>query len=187
MTQPSNSPDPHRHDLTVRRLAAAAGSAIFFVLAPIVVAGVVPWLLTDWRASNAFPARIALQPLGVLIVATGALVLVQAFVRFLIEGVGTPAPVAPTERLVIGGLYRHVRNPMYLAVIGIVIGQWLLLGRAVLIAYAATIALAMTAFVRGYEEPELERRFGEQYESYRREVRRWWPRVHACDPRNGRR
>jgi protein-S-isoprenylcysteine O-methyltransferase Ste14 len=158
--------------------------AIFFACAPTIVAGMVPWVLTHWRAGEAFPANIALQCLGVLMVATGTIMLVHAFVRFVIEGLGTPAPVAPTEQLVVGGLYRYVRNPMYVAVIGIVVGQALVLGQPILLGYAATIGFAMAAFVRGYEEPALARRFGDQYERYRREVPRWWPRMHAWDATN---
>jgi protein-S-isoprenylcysteine O-methyltransferase Ste14 len=174
-----------RPSLTSRRLAAAAGSALFFASAPAVVAGAVPWLLTHWRAREPFPGVIALQFLGALLVASATIVLVAAFVRFVIEGLGTPAPVAPTDQLVVGGLYRRVRNPMYPAVIAIVVGQALILGRPVLLGYAATIGLAMAAFVRGYEEPALARQFADQYECYRRHVPRWRPRLRAWDPTNG--
>jgi protein-S-isoprenylcysteine O-methyltransferase Ste14 len=114
--------------------------------------------------------------LGVLLLVPGVVALVAAFVRFVVEGLGTPAPVAPTERLVVGGLYRYVRNPMYLAVEAIIIGQALLLGQPALLVYAAAIGVAFAAFVRWYEEPALERQFGEQYEAYRRAVPAWWPR-----------
>jgi protein-S-isoprenylcysteine O-methyltransferase Ste14 len=187
VTQASPPPDhPRRPSLAARRLTAAIGSAIFFAGAPAVVAGVVPWSLTHWRAGDPFPGTIAIQCLGALIIATGTIVLINAFVRFVTEGLGTPAPVAPTEQLVVGGLYRHVRNPMYLAVIGIVLGQALVLGQPILLGYAAMIGFAMAAFVRGYEEPTLARRFGDRYEHYRREVPRWWPRRHPWDPTNRR-
>jgi hypothetical protein len=95
----------------MRRPTAAAGSALFFAAAPGVVAGVVPWWLTRWRVrgplAHSAPVRIA----GLIMLILGAIMLVQAFARFVAEGRGTPAPVAPTERLVIGGLYRYVRNP----------------------------------------------------------------------------
>ena len=109
-------------------------------------------------------------------VAAGLVVLLQAFVRFVGEGLGTPAPVAPTERLVVGGAYRYVRNPMYLAVAAVILGQALLLGQAGLILYAAAFGITVVAFVRGYEEPVLARRFGAQYEAYRRAVPAWRPR-----------
>jgi protein-S-isoprenylcysteine O-methyltransferase Ste14 len=184
---PPPPPDPRqRRSLASRRLTATVGSAIFFAGAPAIVAGVIPWSLTHWRQGEPYPGKIAMQCLGGLMVAIGTVTLVNAFVRFVIEGLGTPAPVAPTEQLVVGGLYRHVRNPMYIAVIGIVVGQALVLQRPVLLAYAATIGFAMAAFVRGYEEPALTRQFGEQYQCYRREVPRWWPRMHAWDPTNRR-
>ena len=107
---------------------------MFFALAPGVVAGVMPWLLTEWEAE---PTSDAWRVLGVVLVVAGASVLLHAFARFVVEGVGTPAPVAPTRHLVVGGLYRWVRNPMYIAVVSCVAGQALLLGRSALWAYAA--------------------------------------------------
>jgi protein-S-isoprenylcysteine O-methyltransferase Ste14 len=156
------------------RGAAAAGSAIFLALAPGVVAGVVPWLVTGWESKH---PPLALQVLGALLIVTGAAVLVEAFARFVVEGVGTPAPVAPTERLVVGGLYRHVRNPMYVAVASTIVGQALLLGQWVLLAYAALFAATVATFVHGYEEPTLTQQFGAEYDEYRRAVPRWWPRL----------
>jgi protein-S-isoprenylcysteine O-methyltransferase Ste14 len=104
-------------------------------------------------------------------------VLVQAFVRFVSEGSGTPAPVAPTRELVVGGLYRYVRNPMYVAVGATIVGQALLLGRPGLLVYAALFWLTVAAFVHGYEEPTLSDRYGEEYAAYRRGVPAWWPRL----------
>jgi protein-S-isoprenylcysteine O-methyltransferase Ste14 len=113
----------------------------------------------------------------VILVAGGVIVLVNAFVRFVVEGVGTPAPVAPTEHLVVGGLYRYVRNPMYLAVASMIVGQGLVLGRAGLLVYAAVFCVAVAMFVYGYEEPTLAARYGEQYEAYRHAVPAWRPRL----------
>src|SRR5689334_11309745 len=109
----------------------ALGSALFFALAPGVVAGVIPYGLTGWESEPG-----ALAPLGAVLVVCGAAVLIHAFARFVREGIGTPAPVAPTQRLVVGGLYRWIRNPMYCAVVSCVMGQALLLGRGVLWGYA---------------------------------------------------
>src|SRR4051794_17689207 len=145
----------------MRRSAAAAGSAAFFAIAPGVVAGVVPWLLTGWEVRS--PPR-ALQLVGGLLTVAGAAVLVHAFARFVREGLGTPAPVAPTEHLVVGGLYRHVRNPMYLAVLGAIVGQALLLGQPGLLAYAGIVAVAFVSFVKLYEEPTLADTFGAEYD-----------------------
>jgi protein-S-isoprenylcysteine O-methyltransferase Ste14 len=166
----------------VRRIAAASGSAVFFAVAPGTVAGLVPWWLTGWRPGAPFDAWWSLRVAGVLLVVAGAAVLIQAFARFVIEGLGTPAPVAPTEHLVIGGLYRYVRNPMYLAVTATILGQALLLWRPVLLTYAAIVAAAFVAFVLGYEQPSLRRQYGASYEAYRRTVPAWWPRLRPWHP-----
>ncbi len=155
------------------RLRAALGSAVFLVLAPGVMAGFVPWAFTGWRSAGS-PALV--QALGVALILAGAGVLLHAFVRFVTEGSGTPAPVAPTETLVVGGLYRHVRNPMYLAVAATIVGQALLLGRPWLLAYAAGFLAIVAAFVRWYEEPTLRGRYGSSYEDYVSNVPGWWPR-----------
>jgi protein-S-isoprenylcysteine O-methyltransferase Ste14 len=165
------------------RVRAALGSAAFFALAPVGVAGVVPWLLTRWHAHPWWtPLRVA----GALLILAGVPVVVQSFVRFVVEGVGTPAPVAPTEHLVVGGLYRYVRNPIYIALAATIVGQALLLGRAVLFAWAGAFAVAVWSFVRWYEEPTLSRRFGAEYEDYRRAVPAWWPRLRRRPVRGAR-
>jgi protein-S-isoprenylcysteine O-methyltransferase Ste14 len=158
----------------MRMPAAVIGSAIFFVLAPIVVAGAVPWWITGWRGGITwFPVRV----IGWLLVAAGTVVLLHSFSRFVREGSGTPAPVAPTERLVVGGLYRYVRNPMYVAVVAVISGQALIFGHLGLWLYAGAAWLTMAAFVRFYEEPTLHARFGTAYDTYRRAVPGWLPRV----------
>jgi len=166
----------------VARARAAAGSLLFLVVAPGIVAGVVPWLLTGWDSSNAFGDLAVARVLGGTLLVVGVVVLLEAFARFVLEGRGTPAPVAPTSRLVVGGLYRHVRNPMYLAVEAAILGQALLLGSGVLLAYAAAIGVAFWAFTRGYEEPTLARRYGEEYDAYRRAVPAWRPRLTPWRP-----
>jgi protein-S-isoprenylcysteine O-methyltransferase Ste14 len=166
----------------VRPIAALGGSSLFFALAPGVVAGVVPGALTGWDSGYGSAWWAPVQLVGAAIIAVCATVLVQAFARFVREGRGTPAPVAPTERLVVGGLYRYVRNPMYVAVVGAIVGQALLLGRPVLLAYAALVGAGMAAFVRGYEEPVLARRYGAAYDEYRRAVPAWRPRRRPWRP-----
>ena len=157
----------------MRRLRAALGSALFLVIAPGVVAGLVPWLLTGWDSTGP-PGW--LQGFGWALVVAGVAVLLDAFARFVVEGLGTPAPVAPTETLVIGGLYRYVRNPMYLAVAAIILGQSAILGRWVLVAYALLFGAAVWSFVHWYEEPTLRRQFGAAYDEYRTAVPGWRPR-----------
>lgn len=170
----------------MRRSAAVAGTVVFFLLAPGVVAGLIPWWLTGWRV-RPVPHWAPLRMAGALLLAAGAAALVHAFARFAVEGSGTPAPVAPTERLVVGGLYRHVRNPMYLAVLAAIAGQALVLGQIVLLPYAAAVGAAMAVFVRWVEEPMLGRRYGAEYDEYRRNVPAWLPRLRPWRPgRRGR-
>lgn len=160
----------------MRRTTAASGSALFFAVAPAVVAGAVPWSLTGWHSHGSLAHWWPVRLMGAALTFSGVLVLVTAFGRFVLEGVGTPAPVAPTERLVTGGLYRYVRNPMYVAVTAAIIGQALVLQRAVLLVYASVAWFTMAAFARWYEEPALARRFGAEYDAYRGSVRPWRPR-----------
>jgi protein-S-isoprenylcysteine O-methyltransferase Ste14 len=164
----------------VRRGVAAAGSALFFLVAPGVAAGLVPYLLTGWEVDEAWPT--AVRVVGALLLAAGLPVLVHSFARFVNEGTGTPAPVAPPGRLVVGGIYRHVRNPMYVAVTATILGQALLLGSPLLLAYAAGFWLVTASFVRFYEEPHLARTFGADYDAYRRAVPGWWPRLRPWRP-----
>ncbi len=143
------------------------------MLVPGTVAGLIPWLLTGWETRDPWPP---FRAVGVVLIVAGVGVLLHAFLRFVVEGVGTPAPVAPTQQLVVGGLYRYVRNPMYLAVAATIVGQALVLARPVLLLYAAMFGVAVYTFVRLYEEPTLSRQFGEEYEEYRQAVPGWWPR-----------
>lgn len=144
------------------------------MVAPGVVAGVIPWSISGWRFD---PFWAPLRVLGALAVIAAAASLVSSFVQFAVEGLGTPAPVAETRHLVVRGLYRYVRNPMYLAVIAAIAGQALLFGQPGLLVYAAIVGAAMFAFVRLYEEPRLSERFGDEYADYRRSVPGWWPRL----------
>jgi protein-S-isoprenylcysteine O-methyltransferase Ste14 len=148
---------------------AALGSALFFFAAPCVVAGLIPWWISDWADPRFWPAA--------LLIIAGLLVVVRAFIRFVREGRGTPAPLAPTEHLVIGGDFRYVRNPMYVGVVTIILGQALLFLNPALLAYAAAAWVVMATFVRSYEEPVLRQRYAAQYEEYRNAVPAWIPRM----------
>jgi protein-S-isoprenylcysteine O-methyltransferase Ste14 len=156
---------------------SAVFTVVFFVLAPGTTAGLVPWLITDWDRTGRVtrPADLV----GGLLMALGVVVVVACFTRFVTEGRGTPAPVAPTEELVVGGLYRFVRNPMYLAVASVIAGQALLFRSAAMVLWLAVFLAAVVAFVKGYEEPRLTEQFGDSYERYRRAVPGWWPRLTA--------
>jgi protein-S-isoprenylcysteine O-methyltransferase Ste14 len=138
----------------------------------MIVAGIVPWLLTRWDAGSQ-PA--ALRVLGVVVLVAGGALVLETTARFALQGRGTPAPWAPPERFVERGSYRFVRSPMYLGVLLLVVGQALLLGREILFAWAVAAWLIFTAFLAFYEEPQLRGRFGATYDDYRRRVRRWVP------------
>jgi protein-S-isoprenylcysteine O-methyltransferase Ste14 len=161
----------------MHRIRPAIGSLIFLVIAPGAVVGLFPWLITGWQAGTARPA--ALVAIGAVVTAVGCGTLLQAYGQFVVEGLGTPAPPAPTQELVTRGLYRHVRNPMYLAVLAGILGQVLILDRPVLLIYAAAVATGFVAFVRLYEEPTLTRKYGRQYLDYRQQVPRWLPDLHS--------
>jgi protein-S-isoprenylcysteine O-methyltransferase Ste14 len=158
----------------MRTMTATAGSAVFLVIAPGAAAGLVPWQLTGWRTGAAYPAPVRIT--GAVLTAAGAAALLAAFAQFAIQGRGAPAAPAPTGQLVVRGLYRYVRNLMYLAVLAVITGQALLLSRPVLPGYAAAVAAAFIAFVYGYEQPTLARRYGARYRAYQRAVPAWWPR-----------
>ena len=166
----------------MRRPTAAVGSAVFFLLAPGVVVGLIPWLLTRWQAREPLAYWVPMRVLGGILLVAGLIALVGAFVRFVVEGFGTPAPVAAPERLVVGGVYRYVRNPMYVAVLAAIVGQALLLGRLGLLVYAGAAWVVVAVFVHFYEEPTLTRRFGADYEAYQRAVPAWWPRLRPWEP-----
>lgn len=139
----------------------------------------IPWALTGWRL-NAY--SMTAQLAGAVLIVLGLVVLLASFARFAMEGLGTPAPVAPTERLVVGGFYRYVRNPMYLAVGATIAGQALALGQPGLIAYLVVFLVAVVAFVYLYEEPTLSARYGAEYDEYRRAVPGWLPRLTPWRP-----
>ena len=160
----------------MNRVGAAIGSLVWLVLAPGVVSGLVPWWITGWEVQSDSALWLPIQALGVGIIVAGVVVLLHAFARFALDGLGTPAPVAPTEHLVVTGLYRHVRNPMYVAVVAVIVGQVLLFVSLALLAYAVVIAAVSVAFVKAYEEPTLRRQFGAEYDAYRAAVPGWWPR-----------
>jgi protein-S-isoprenylcysteine O-methyltransferase Ste14 len=161
----------------MQRPAAIAGTAVFFVLVPFVLAGVIPWWITRWEFRAPFLGFEGTRYLGVLLILAGVPGLIDSFTQFAVKGLGTPAPVAPTQNLVVSGLYRYVRNPMYIAVVSVIFGQALLFGDLRLLFYGALFWLVCHLFVLFYEEPTLERTFGAQYDSFRANVPRWIPRL----------
>ena len=150
---------------------------VFFFAAPGTVVALVPWWMSRWRIQATFPASSVLRFVGAILVITGILVLTDSFARFALQGLGTPAPVSPPRRLVATGLYRYVRNPMYLAVVSAIVEQALFFGSLGLLAYVALLAIIVHLFVVGYEEPKLRTTFEDEYEAFCANVPRWRPRL----------
>jgi protein-S-isoprenylcysteine O-methyltransferase Ste14 len=159
------------------KTGAVLGSLAWLVLAPGTLTVLVPGTLTRWRPAPPLVDGEASRWLGVTLVVLGVPVLIEAFARFALQGRGTPVPVLPTERLVVRGFYRSVRNPMYVAVTTILVGEALWLGSSRVMAYALVVWAAFHAFVLLYEEPNERRRFGPEYERYCAAVPRWIPRL----------
>jgi protein-S-isoprenylcysteine O-methyltransferase Ste14 len=159
----------------VRVRHPALGTFVFFVAAPGTMAGLVPWLITGWEGSPA--GWDAVDLLGVLLGLVGLAMVVACFVRFVREGRGTPAPVAPTEELVVGGLYRYMRNPMYVGVGLVIAAQCLAFRSFALGVWLALFTVAVSVFVVGYEQPTLRERYGASYDAYCRSVPAVMPRL----------
>jgi protein-S-isoprenylcysteine O-methyltransferase Ste14 len=166
---------------TMRTVAASVGSAAFYVAAPGTVVGLVPWSITRWQLRAPLPHWGVARAVGVVLIVVGLVPATHAFVEFTRAG-GTPMPLAPTQRLVVTGPNRYLRNPMYAGLLLVIVGQALLFGSAALLVYAVAFWVVTAAFVRAYEEPTLAARYGDGYAAYRRAVPAWWPRRHAWTP-----
>jgi len=144
---------------------------LFFLVVPGTVAGLVPLLAIAEGPPQLAGARL----LGLLPLLGGTALLVACVSLFATVGRGTPAPVDPPKRLVARGPYRVVRNPMYLGVLLILLGEAVLWASPGILFYAAGAAIAFHIFIVAYEEPVLRRKFGSDYENYVRGVPRWFP------------
>ena len=150
-------------------------SLLWTILLPGFFAGYVPWRFFGvGRAGLDLFNPTSL--LGLLCIGTGAVLLGACIVEFARSGRGTLSPIDPPRRLVVRGLYRYVRNPMYLSVTAIVLGEGLLTRSPALGIYWAIWFLGANLFVIGYEEPTLRRRFGASYDEYTQQVGRWFPK-----------
>jgi protein-S-isoprenylcysteine O-methyltransferase Ste14 len=161
----------------VRAIAPLLKTVVFTLFVPGIVAGYIPWRLRN----DAAPAAHGIEAvISVAVIVVGILIYLHtAFWGFAWTGGGTPAPIAPTKRLVVRGLHRFVRNPMYIGVGMIIGGQaWLFHSRSTAI-YLGVFAVFVNLFVLFYEEPTLKRQFGEDYERYRSSVPRWIPRIRS--------
>lgn len=165
----------------MRTSTAAVGSGAFFLLAPTIVVGLIPWLITRREFHQPLPYWVIAQVIGILLICAGLMPVVSTFVAFVKAG-GTPMPGAPTQRLVVSGINRYIRNPIYVGLLLVIIGQALLFGSLSLLIYTAVGWVLWAAFVRWYEEPTLSRQFGAEYQRYRRAVPPWWPRLRPWTP-----
>jgi protein-S-isoprenylcysteine O-methyltransferase Ste14 len=147
------------------------------VIAPASVAVLLPWWISRWRLQTPLWGLRPVRVVGVLLIAAGLPVLLDSFARFALQGLGTPAPIFPTRHLVVSGLYRYVRNPMYVAVVSLIVGQGLLLGNLRVLGYGLVVWLACHVFVLLYEEPMLRSTFGVEYDAFRANVPRWIPHL----------
>jgi len=156
------------------KIMTAFKSFLFFVFAPGMVAGVIPLglLRTGLQVQTGF-LKYGAYPLWMV----GVAVLLWCFWDFLVKGRGTPAPIDPPKELVVSGLYKFVRNPMYVGVLMVILGHFLWFGYWWMLGYAFVVYLAFTLFVMFYEEPHLQSTFGEAYINYMKRVPRWLPRI----------
>jgi protein-S-isoprenylcysteine O-methyltransferase Ste14 len=161
----------------MHRVAAVVGSALFLVVAPGTLVVLVPFWISGWRVTPPLLGFFGFRVLGALLMAAGLPVLLDSFARFALQGLGTPAPIAPPERLVVTGLYRRVRNPIYVAVTSLIVGQALFFGEVRLLEYGLGVWAFFHFWVLAIEEPGLRDKFGAEYLDFCAHVRRWIPRL----------
>jgi protein-S-isoprenylcysteine O-methyltransferase Ste14 len=146
----------------------------FTVLLPGLILVYAPWwwIITPAGIASSWPPT-PIRAASAVVIAIGFSIYVVCAVRFVREGLGTPAPWDPPRKLVIGGLYRWTRNPMYVGVVLALLGEAWLFGSGAQLVYAACIAIAFHLRVVIYEEPVLRRLFGGEFDGYAARVRRW--------------
>jgi protein-S-isoprenylcysteine O-methyltransferase Ste14 len=150
-------------------------TVLFTVLVPGTELVLVPWVVVGLDVGPRLPLG-PVRYLGLVPVLIGVVAILRCFVDFIHRGRGTPAIYDPPRELVVAGLYRRVRNPQYVGVVLVILGEALLTEMIVLFGYAALMAIGYHLFLRHYEEPKLGRLFGESYARYREAVPRWLPR-----------
>jgi protein-S-isoprenylcysteine O-methyltransferase Ste14 len=154
-------------------------------MATVVIPGTLLWLtepdtLGLWKSAPA--TRLALPLLGLLLIGLGHVLMVATIRLFMTVGQGTLAPWNPTQRLVVQGVYRHVRNPMISGVFFVLLGEAILGASLPLLGWFILFVIANVIYIPLAEEPGLVKRFGAEYEEYRRNVPRWIPRLMPWNP-----
>lgn len=166
----------------MQRARAILGSAVFLVVAPGTVAVYAPWTISRWHFVAPLLGFSPFRGIGALMIAAGLPALLDSFGRFALQGLGTPAPIAPPRNLVVTGMYRYVRNPMYVALLALTLGQGLLFGSMGVLEYGIVLWSGFFLFVVLYEEPTLLGKFGEEYDTFCAHVPRWIPRWKPWQP-----
>lgn len=146
---------------------------LFTILHPGVVAGLIPYLIVSHQAKTSNETPSVLFYLGAIIFITGCLIVLFCIIELAVRGAGTLSPADPTQKLVISGLYRFSRNPMYMGVLMVLVGEAISIGNGYLWMYSGLILLTFYLFVRYREEPRLHKDFGKDYDNYQKTVRRW--------------
>jgi protein-S-isoprenylcysteine O-methyltransferase Ste14 len=157
-------------------LWALIGTIVFVVVVPGTVVVLVPYWLTGWQLQPPFLGTPVTRWLGAIAILAASPLFFSFVSRFVWEGHGTPAPVAPTKHLVVGGPFRWTRNPGYIAVVAMIAGQGFVFGSPAVLLYALVVGLGFHLFVVAYEEPTLRGSFGPEFDDYCRRVPRWFPR-----------
>ncbi|MCL4692915.1 MAG: isoprenylcysteine carboxylmethyltransferase family protein [Candidatus Hydrogenedentes bacterium] len=152
-------------------------TALFALLVPGTVAGLIPYWIASSFARKVPAWYVPWSSVGWIPILLGLIVLTWCAMDFARKGQGTPAPIDPPKYLVVRGLYHYVRNPMYVGVLSILLGEWLVAPSIPLLLYAIVVGSMFHEFVVLYEEPALRKKFGTAYEDYCRQVNRWLPRL----------
>ena len=158
-------------------MITAIKSIIFLIVLPGAVMVYVPYYLLSLNFKLFFPDIDTFRFMGLVPISIGTAIILWCFWDFINSGKGTPAPIDPPKNLVIKGLYRLTRNPMYVGVIFVLFGEILLFESTALFIYSLTVLLIFHLFVILYEEPTLKDKFGESYEQYVDSVPRWFPSI----------
>lgn len=160
--------------MTSKDISLALRNLFFVILQPGMVAGVIPYMIAKNSFNNAFSNELLLHHyLGLFILLAGSVIMLHCVVRFAIDGLGTLSPADPTKQLVISGLYKYSRNPMYVGVMLMLSGEVVFSLSSNLLFYAIIIFVAFSLFIVYWEEPRLQKDFGGEYETYCKRVRRW--------------
>jgi protein-S-isoprenylcysteine O-methyltransferase Ste14 len=152
----------------------ALRNLFFTILQPGMVTGLIPYLILGSPSIAIFKNNLSsVQNLAIFIFAAGVAILVYCIGMFAVKGRGTLSPADPTKKLVFSGLYKFSRNPMYIGVMLMLIGEAVFFGSISIWIYTAIVFIAFNLFIVLHEEPRLERDFGREYQQYLKTVRRW--------------